>query len=223
VQKIHKLGDVYVLDDCGDKDLKFLLKYKVELFRNPVHNGKEGFYLTVTDLFNLMVETNYDYYFFLPDDLIPIDGFHLKAIEQYRAIKDNRKICLNMFLEKSRYLKACWTGFEPRIREHVILSNWVDMCFMCERRMLEVLNYEIRKPETDWKITPTLSSGVGKYISRMLVLHRHLRIYQVRSSLFKSAPESFESKMHPTRKKDHLIYKEIINDTSANSKPTGKS
>lgn len=210
VQKIHKLGDVYILDDHGTFDLTFLLKYNVKLFRNPKRNGKEGFYLTVNSLFNEIIEKEYDYFFFIPDDLIPINDFHLKAIETWNLIKDDRKVCINLFLEKSRFMKSCWTDFIPRDKGFVILSNWVDMCFMSTSKLLYHLNYQIPEPDINWKITPSMSSGVGRYISKFLVFRKGLRIYQVKSSLFISAPESSDSKMHPGRKGDHLIYKEII-------------
>lgn len=210
VQKIHKLGDVYILDDCGKFDLSKLLKYNVKLFKNPEHNGKEKFYLTVNSLFNEIVDKDYDYYFFMPDDLIPIPDFHTKAIEIWEKIKDNRKTCINLFLEKSRFMTACWTSFKPRDVGPAYLTNWVDMCFMCEQRFFIYLDYRIPQPEIDWKLTPSMSSGVGRYISKFLVFKKGLRIYQVKSSLFLSTPESSDSKMHPGRKSDHLIYKEII-------------
>ncbi len=210
VQKIHKLGDVYILDDCSDNNYNFLLKYKVNLYRNEKHQGKAGFYKTVSDLFELVIGEHYDYYFFMPDDLIPVNDFHLKAIETYNEIKDNRKMCLNLLLEKSRFMKACWTDFVPIDKGVAYLTNWVDMCFVCERKMLQVLNYNIPNPEIDYKAYPTMSSGVGRYISKYLVFKRRSTIYQVKKSLFRSAPENLESKMHPHRHSTNSIYKEIL-------------
>jgi hypothetical protein len=157
-----------------------------------------------------MVNKEYDYYFFMPDDLMPVNDFHLKAIETWNKIKDTRKICLNLYLEKSRYMKACWTAFMPRDIGSSYITNWVDMCFMCEQKLFVHLNYEIPEPKLDWKLMPDLSSGVGMYISKFLVLRKGLHMYQVKSSLFISAPESSDSQMHPGRKTDHLIYKEIL-------------
>ena len=210
VQKIHKLGDVYILDDCSDKDLTFLAKYNVKYFSNEVHKGKERFFETVTDLFYLMANTEYDYYFFMPDDLIPVDDFHIKAIYTWNKIDDTRKICLNIYLDQSRYKKACWTDFIPRDKGAAWLTNWVDMCFMCEAKFFKMIGYKIPKPSINWKVTPSMSSGVGRYISKYLVYRKMLRIYQVKSSLLKSSPESFNSQMHPNRNTNHLIYKEII-------------
>jgi glycosyltransferase involved in cell wall biosynthesis len=210
VKKIHKLGDVYIVDDCGDANLSNLLQYGVKLFRNKEHNGKEKFYLTVNSLINETLDFTYDYYIFMPDDLIPVDGFLSKAIELWKGIKDNRKICLNLYLEKSRIGKACWTNFLPQDKGNVTLTNWVDMCFLCEYKMLKSLHYRIPEPKIDWLINQTMSSGVGRYISKFLVWRMHLTMYQVKSSLFVSAPESYKSQMHPDRGSDHLIYKEII-------------
>jgi hypothetical protein len=208
VKVIHEIGDVYVLQDGGKQDYTPLLKYGVHLYKNKNHLGKKLFNITVSTLFDIADNNYADYYFFIPDDLIPVKDFHKKAIETYETIIDKRKICLNLFLEQSRLGQKCWTNFVPVDEGFVYLSNWVDMCFLCKQDMFVYLNFYVPKIDRDWKNHPELGSGVGAYISKRLFLMGR-NMYQVKSSLFTPHKAAFKSKMNPGQGNE-LINKVII-------------
>jgi hypothetical protein len=208
VKVIHEIGDVYIIQDGGRQDYSSLLKYGVHLYRNKNHLGKKLFNVTVNILFNIADNHYADYYFFIPDDLIPVKDFHLKAIDTYNNINDNKKICLNLFLEQSRLGQKCWTDFSPIDKCNVYLSNWVDMCFLCKQEMFVYLNFYVPKIDRDWKKYPELGSGVGSYISKRLFLMGR-NMYQVKSSLFIPHEAAFKSKMNPGQNNE-LINKVVI-------------
>ena len=155
-----------------------------------------------------MPQKKYDYYFMIPDDFFPVNDFTKKAIRVWKKINDTRKICLTTFLSQSRMGKACWTGFTPIEYKDFYLTQWTDMCFMCEGLFFSTLG-KIPQVKTNWDRKPQMSSGVGSHISKNLY-KRGWNIYQVKSSLFTVQPEAKHSQMNPWREKNDPINKPVL-------------
>lgn len=144
-----------------------------------------------------MPKKKYDYYFMVPDDFMPVEGFVKKAIKTWKKIEDMRKICLTTYISKAREGKACWTKFEPVQYRDYWLTQWTDMCFMCEQRFFTTLG-KIPYSRLNWDKRPRLGSGVGASISSFMY-RNGWNICQVRNSLFTPQPEAHHSKMNPWR------------------------
>jgi hypothetical protein len=189
-------GDIFVLGDGVDYIIK-----GCEFYNNTQNYSKENYWHTVNCLWKLP-EKQYDYYFMIPDDLLPIDGFVEKSIDIWNRILDPQKICLNTFVGQGRLNKACWTDFEPKEYEFYRKTQWVDMCFMAERNFFDAVG-TIPKIRHRWEGRPELSSGVGAWISRKLV-NNNFVIYQTKTSIFTSQKSAFKSVMNPWRKDNDL-------------------
>jgi len=203
INEIKDLGDIYVVDDGSDEKLNLSgINY---LYKE--NDGKKGFYKTVTALWNMVRDKDYDYYFNLQDDGLPVKNFAYKAIRDYINIMDGRKIALNLFREQSRDGRVCWTGFPPLDCGHVIQTQWLDMWFMCERKFYEVINWEVPEQKRDWESNPDLGSGVGSYISRYMN-RRGYSIYLVKKSLLFSQESAYQSRMNSGE--NTKLYKAIM-------------
>ena len=145
-----------------------------------------------------MAGYEYDYYFMIPDDMLPVDGFIEKAIETWQAIQDEKKICMNILVEKSRINKPNWTGILPFEYDNYRKIGWVDMAFFAEGSFFELFGCQIPDPGINYEDQPKMSSGVGSYISRRLVKEGYT-MYQTKKSLLIPQPEAYESVMNPWR------------------------
>jgi len=201
-QLVEKLnGDIYILSDGSDYD--WIDDYNV-YFKVQKHKGKRLYTETVNDLFKMPVK-EYDYYFIIQDDLLPVPGFERKAKEVWRDIPE--KICLMTYVDQGRLNKPCWTKFEPIEFKNYRQTQWVDMCaFMCQKEFFTALG-EIPHSKLNWDIRPDLSSGVGSLISSHLH-EKGYKIFQTLKSLFIS--QDVESQMNNWRDKDNLINKAVL-------------
>ena len=197
--RIKSEGDVYILDDGSIKPVDF------GIVRRQDHLGKPGYYQTVTNLWEMIAGKSYDYYIMLPDDFYPVDNFVNIAISTWNNIQETDKICLNLFTEKSRYMKPCWNYYMPVDMGGYIRAQWVDMCFFCEVDFFKAMGYKTDRTFRDWEVNPELGSGVGSYISRRLH-NEGYGMYQVKNSLFTVQKAGLKSKMNVTDA-DSLIYK----------------
>ena len=195
VDLLYGKGDIFIVND-GSKGYGWVRNYKIFYHKNKKNLGKEGYYQTVTKLWQ-MVGYDYDFYFMIPDDMIPVEDFEMKAIKTWMSIADRKKMCLNIYVEKSRLNIPCWTGIPPVEFNDYRLIGWVDMAFLAERDFFEYFGCrlpEVRKTWTD----NTLSSGVGRYISKRLVKDGYT-MYQTKKSLLTPQPEAFISQMNNWR------------------------
>jgi len=210
IQAIAKdFNKIYIIDDCSNYDVRETIRSLklppkfypgIIIQRTPTHNGKKKYYKTVSQLFKMIRGTNYDYYFMIPDDMLPVKGWKKTAIEAWEAIQHPAKICLNLYSEKSRFLKPCWTQFQPRlIDDKIILSQWMDLCFISEKKIFDILAYQIPEPQIDWKANPNMSSGVGRSITRTLN-GNELLLFQIVRSLFIPQAEAIESQMNKNQR-----------------------
>lgn len=161
------------------------------------HNGKAGYWKTVNKGFNDLYGLDYDYYYKLDDDDTVKLDFFTKSIDMWNAIDDSQKICLTIDRPSWTKGKPNFTNINPIIKRFgardVILSQWVDGTFMCEKRFFETLDFQILPIEKDFENSP--DSGVGLQLSERL-LGRGWNMYMVTSSLV-FTKDSMSSKMHP--------------------------
>lgn len=204
VKVLKPIGDVYVIDDGSDIPVKI----RGINIKRQGNKGKQGYWETVSSLWQMVENKNYDYYFMLQDDFYPVEGFVNKTLKIWMNIHDYNKICLTVYTDKSRYMKPCWSSYDPINYGEYIKTQWVDMCFFCEVDFFKAMGYKTYRTERDWDKTPELGSGVGSYITRKLY-NKGLGMYQVSHSLFTVQPEGFYSKMNITDS-DSLIYKVIL-------------
>lgn len=204
VKKLAPLGDIYILNDGSIKEYNFeksLLKgYEINIVKQP-HGGKRYYWKTVNRLWKLP-EKEYKYYFMIPDDFLPVYDFTEKAVRAWNEIIDPKKICLNTYVDQGRLNKECWTGVKSVEYNDYRYTGWVDMCFMCDKRFFDVVG-AIPQINLNWGINPKSSSGVGSYISKLLV-RKGYKIYQTKTSLFILQKEAFDSKMNGWRKDDSI-------------------
>jgi len=184
VNNLQGLGDIVVLNDGCD--------YKIEGCRqyfNATHGGKPYYWLTVKKLFTL--RGKHKHYIMLPDDFAIRELQINRAIEIWDEIKDGKKICLNLYADRQGM--KCWTNFQPISKGDVWLTQWVDMCFLCEELFFNVTR--IREITFNWNRKRWLSSGVGALISRQLK-RKQYNLYQVKESLVNPQKEHYKSQMH---------------------------
>jgi hypothetical protein len=186
VDALQGQGQIVVLNDGCD--------YKINGCKQVFqpHYGKQRYWVTVNNLFHHRPKA--DYYFMLPDDFLPKENMIQNAINVWESIQDTQKICLS--LGEPRPI-ACWTRFAPEDKGFVILSQWMDMCFMCENRFFTILHH-IDEIHMNWNSGRVKSSGVGSQISRRLYAMGY-NLYQVKESLVTIQPEHYMSQMHEKR------------------------
>ena len=171
VDSLQGVGDIVVLNDGCDYEINGCMQVFQE-----VHNGRYRYFSTVNNLFSL--RGNSPYYIMLPDDFL-MDAKQVEEAQRvWRNIKDERKICLNLYAD--RLNKKCWTQFRPVLKGNVWLSQWIDMCFLCENRFFGELG-RITADRFQGSLNKK-SSGVGSYIS-MHLYKKGFNLYQVAESL----------------------------------------
>lgn len=183
-------GKILVFDDASNPTPEL----DCEVIRYHKNHGKRNYWRLVTDVFKYLKSENFDYFFMIPDDVIPKDDLFTRSVQLWEAIKDERKICLSIGHTHNRHYQPCWTYFQPIKMGEVVLTGWNDLCFMAERRFLEELNYEIEEPLDGYDFR---SSGVGRYISRKL--QPQWNLYHVDKSLCEFPAN--ESRMHRVKVK----------------------
>ena len=167
----------------------------------PVHYGKKLLWQKFKQIFEVCQYKKYDYYFFLPDDVVLNNNFISEAINTWKSIDDDKKICLSLLVDQ-RIKKANWTGIDPIDKGNVILTQWNDLCFLCEKKFFQ--SFKLTEIElTRWQKNPLLGSGVGSQISWKL-LDLGFNMYNIKNKIINHI--GTDSKMNPEeRKKNPLI------------------
>lgn len=207
VDAVKSMGDVYIVDDGSSDGYNWAKNHNYK--RVKKNNGKQGYNKTVTLLWEMVKphKDNYDYFVMIPDDFIPEPNFLKKAINTWSAISDKKKICLNLYTDRGRYGKPCWTAFNPVVFSEAIKTQWVDMCFLAEKTFFDALNWNVPEIELQWNKRPELSSGVGAWISRKL--HKAgFSLWQTHTSLFTAVETN--SVMNGKRKASDELINTII-------------
>ena len=184
VDALAGLGDIYVMKDGNHYDISGATQSH---FRHRM--GREGYWKVVNWLFAM--RTAHKYYIMLPDDFMPAKDMVKEAIRIWEGIDDPNKICLNLLTD--RVGQTCWTNFKPIDKGSTYLTQWVDMCFLCEEKFFWALG---KLPEVSVMFRGThSSSGVGRYISKYLSKLGY-NLYQVKESLVIPQAEHGTSQMH---------------------------
>jgi hypothetical protein len=156
-----------------------------------LHNHWQWFNRALQDL----KSEDADFYLFVQDDMRLCNRFFERLLSVWMSIPDPNKAALNPLVDRARVHSPCWTGVLPQAVGDAELTGWVDGAFLCERRLLEELNFAISPiPLSRWQKNPLLSSGVGQDISTRLQ-SRGLGLYRAKESLVAHVSE--ESCMHP--------------------------
>lgn len=201
---LYNLGDIIIFNDGSNLEYHGIERFNGLIYvKSNINHGKSCYYNVINHVFSTIKGLKkYDYYMFLPDDFDPVDGFLEKSIEIWKSIQDNKKICLNLYQDKGRFMTGSWTGFDPVIYDAYLKTQWVDMCFLCEYKFFEVLDWKVEQPSSR-----VLSSGVGKNISIRLSINYSL--YQVKFSMFTCLPDGRKSKMFAHERHMH-VYPEML-------------
>jgi len=183
--------DVQVWDD----DPKGTKIEGVKYTKFLINHGKKLLWLKFKQIFEQLKKTNYDYYFFIPDDVTLNKNFISKTITTWQSINDENKICISLLIDE-RIKTTNWTT-EPRIQDKVILTQWCDLCFLCEKKFIDLVEIEPVEPER-WDINPNLGSGVGKNIS-WFFYNKGYNLYNMKEKLIQHL--AVESKMNKNERK----------------------
>ena len=187
VDSLQGLGDIFVLSDGAGYNI-----WNCEFYFFEKNYGKREYYKTVNALWALP-KKDYDYYWMIPDDFLPINNFVKETLDIWRNIYDRNKICLNLYRDGVKR-ERCWTNFNPIEFKTYRKTQWVDMCFFAEKRFFKVVG-KIPKQNYNWDKHPHISSGVGSWISRKLNKEGY-GLFQANESIFISQPEHQKSQMH---------------------------
>lgn len=162
------------------------------------NNGKEYYWKVVHDLYQRVQSLPFNYVVQLPDDVQLHAGFYRRAAAALDAIPMTDKACLNLYRchrneqwGSTKPIDVCFGGTDMR------RTDWMDMCFIANRRMMELLQYSVHQVHRDWSRHPELGSGVGPQLSRRL---RSMggSIWQLSKSLVIDDGEQ-DSQMNPSR------------------------
>jgi len=198
---LNKLGkqisikDILIFDDQSS----FKMPKEYLFLKLNEHYGKEFLWKKFRFIFEV-IPKSYKYYIFLPDDVEIEYDFVEKSIEAWKSINDKRKICLSL-LTDNRTTYPNWTGVLPIVNCSTILTQWNDLCFICEAKFFD--NVNIQPIKLKRFENPNISSGVGEQISIQL-FKKQLNQYHVKETLVHHG--NHDSKMHyEHRKKTPII------------------
>ena len=178
---------VAIYDDDSDKVPYYGLPSWATITPCKPHRGKERYW----QLFNLAWfdarATEANLFLQIPDDVELVPRFFRRLLWQWFRIEDDDKIALNPLLIPALEGVRQWTAHEPvrEIHNGTAFWNmgWIDCAFLCERRMLDALSWQLSEIGSQrWQRDPLLGSGVGTQMSIRL-WQQVLNMYGVTESL----------------------------------------
>jgi len=175
---------------------------KIDIYPNM---GKKKYYNVINKTFEFVKNIDSKYFIYLPDDINLVDNFFEETKEMYIKIDSRKKICLNI-LTDDRVLRDNW-GYPKGVDYgDFYQTQWNDLCFICEKKFFESLDYKIYDiPLSRWSKNPNLSSGVGHQITDRLNKKKFF-LYHTKKSMVIHGDH--ESKMNYTeRLKTKLVTK----------------
>lgn len=187
------IDDVLVLDDGSPYNISGgqVMQFK--------HGGKKMFWRQFDRAFKWCKKQDADYFIFMPDDFLDLDLERVKGLIPtlptpfaYNLINDGRDVC--------------WVNKRPRPHgKESIRIGFCDGGFFCDRKVLELLDWEFPPIPEAWFNTPTKSSGIGWMLTQLLNSHNVAIFKPVKSLAYHG---DHDSQMHPNeRKKNPLISK----------------
>jgi len=197
------------------KAMSYLKRYIDDFYyiEDNIHRGKTNYWHIINKIYEMMRKEPFDYFIKLDDDIILLKNFFDQCINQFDAIQDPVKACLNILNDHTRNGYALWVNVKQKPVKfksyNYIFTGWVDMNFICTRRYFDILNYQINKVDINWSGKPGQSSGVGMQITQRLYAAR-ASVYQVSNSLLIHG--SHESVMHPEHRKETPLISNHMKD-----------
>lgn len=187
-QRKH-FDELVLLDDASPSDYS-AVRQLVEgmggtYLRWDKRRGKQRYWQTVNRLLHAARERGATEIVFLADDMRLCRRFFVRAREAWDAIKDPRKIALNLHLDKNRIGIPCWTGVEPRRHKGGMLTGWTDGVFLATSQFLHVMPEVPPINQSRWKGREGKNqrgSGVWQRVSGRLV-REGFGMYSVEESL----------------------------------------
>ena len=170
---------VNVYEDRDEEQYNFDVYSYVKWHETNIHFGKRRYWELINTMFNDLKKFEASYYLFIPDDFMLKKGFFKELDKAWKAIPE--KIAILPYMPKSRHC-SCWNNFYPvrkmKFQKVDYLNvGYIDMNFMCDKTLLQQLNYRIDKIESSrWDNDPTLSSGVGRQITYRAIGKMYLHI-----------------------------------------------
>ena len=192
---------VKVYDDCSTKNYTQVTKYLKENFSNVYfrfaeNHGKVNYWKLNDFIFKGLKHESFRYVIQLPDDVrLKPDFFH-RAIRYKESLNEKCNVLNLVICEVHRnYMR--WGVIPEKVTVEgveFIISNWVDMLYIADRKFFEMLNFEIKRIEQNKFLRPISTSNVGRQISKRIV-DKSGTIYQLWESLATSGDH--KSVMNP--------------------------
>lgn len=176
----------YMVIDDGSDYKSFISNDK---FVKLQHRGKKGFWLTYSVMMAALLNSKYDDFVILPDDVHSLD---LERIAEYHARYKNEYYTVNLINDNR---KACWVvPRRHKVEEDMINKGFFDCGGLTNRKTLQQIKLQAM-PNYWWK-DENRSSGVGFQITRQL--QPIAKMFTPKISL--AYHGNHESKMHPNER-----------------------
>lgn len=180
-----------VIDDGSSFDLEFCKYLQTD------HQGKQGFWRLWNLALYECLNTDHDFFMFMPDDFTNIDIDRIKELHDrfkttpytYNIINDGRKNCWRI-------------SDNVQIDEDTEDCGFVDCGFFCNREALELLRWTIEPIPASRFNKPNISSGVGQQLTNRLAA---LRIPMYRPFKSLAYHGDHESQMHGDERKQNPL------------------
>jgi len=147
------------------------------------NHGRDFYWVIVDHLFKDARSFKWDYFIMLPDDVTLADNFFERVLCLWEGGS-----CLS-FNTDHRTTGSQWTGRKSVVMGEVILTHWMDLCFICDHVVMERLRWEVLPARRGGE-----SSGVGSQLSRRLFM-LGIDMYHTATPLVHHG--THESQMHP--------------------------
>ena len=168
--------EVQVFDDCSFEysEIEELCKVKgYEYTRAEENYGRRRHWAWVTKELQSLKDKDADFFVFLPDDCRLVKGFFRRALDAWSACGCD---ALNLMYGETRQLG-------PPLDSAICFNmGWVDGLFVCQRSLLEALDYRVPPVHDKWLEVVERGTGVGASMSQILQ-DKGMRMYGVVDSL----------------------------------------
>ena len=190
-------GKVIIMDDHSQPPLRS----SHEIIYAKKNHGKQEYWEWINVALDRLKDTKGDV-LFIADDITVKPGGIEYAQSLLDGIRGHGLVAINL-LKDNRI--QCWTKTRRKVyNNNLYTSGFVDGCFICDRQVLELIDYKINQiHKSRWARNPNLGSGVWQqFTSRCEAFG--VRFFQDRSGAFKHG--NHESKMNAEiRKREPLI------------------
>lgn len=153
-------------------------KIKQTILTHTLEPNK-SFHESMDSLYNKMKSEKFDYIFFLYNDSIVRPNFIQSSIEHYDRILKEDPHMISLSLSNDR--QKGWNRIGHRkYSDETILSQWVDIPFVCKKRYMEILNYGLKDFSKEY--IKNGDNGVHHFISNKIFKKRY-NMYLTTNSL----------------------------------------